>query len=211
MNWVLGYKEEIEIVYMICSGPILAIVALFALRQIKIAREALKVTSKRDAYRASAEQVRHYLNEIIPEINVLNNSIKDNNIDFFDKANVTYSDKEIKVSAPLSLKNKNELILIIPQINKVLNGIESFSLVLVSGVASEEVVFSSVGMTYVNTVKRLMPFISFVYESGYYKNTIILYKKWSDRIELLEAEKNYNDVLKKQSNVNIDKIIPIGV
>ena len=75
------FKEIIEIAYFI-SGPALVVIAYLALSQIKVAkkqieaqRNATRISSKRDALKATSEQIAKYASEIIPLQNIYNEKI----------------------------------------------------------------------------------------------------------------------------------------
>jgi len=63
-------KPYAELIYF-ASGIVLAVAAILALRQIGIAKKALKTQSKRDALKLTASECSGYFRDIIPLQNKL--------------------------------------------------------------------------------------------------------------------------------------------
>ncbi len=82
-------RTLLELIYFI-SGPLLLYIAYKGLEQIKLARiqvnetkEARIMMAKRDSYKISAEKCEHYTSKIIPDINDLDDEIREKKNHFF--------------------------------------------------------------------------------------------------------------------------------
>jgi hypothetical protein len=203
-------KIIIEIVNSI-STVTLVIVAIIGLKQLTISKETRRISAKRDAFKLAAEQTVIFGEKIIPEIDILDKLIKDKKIDFFIKSTVSIEGDNISVNAYTENYSIEKMIEIAPNLGKILNSLEAFSIYFVSGVAAENVTFETCGDSFVRTVKKLMPFIiSFNKEKNGYNNTLKLFRTWNSRFEseklILEKEKIENK-LKKTKTIRIK---PIG-
>lgn len=197
-------KIWLEIVYFL-SGPAVAIIAYFALAQIRIAKtqleeqkKALKITSKRDALRLTAEQVTLYCDKIIPLQNTLDAKLKTEGIDFLEKFEIEFQPESIRV-IPLNEDIKS------PDFSKfgkefvdVANAMESFSTYFATGVADERVAYLSLGSTFCNSMKRYAPIlIPFSNDGRRFSATLRLYSIWGVRLESENLEKQKAEIDKK--------------
>ena len=150
--------QIMQLVFFTCS-PILVIIALLGLRQIKEARNQVeeskktrKISNLRESYKLASEQCQHYLTNIIPLQNILNNAIKTKGVEFFDKSKVDIKgDKFIVIPF---YKNEQEFndVCDLPTL-EVFNSMEAFSLFFVSKLADDELGYRTVGLTFCSSVK----------------------------------------------------------
>lgn len=206
--------ENLEIIFNIINSVsviILIIVAIIGLKQLTISKETRKIGATRDAFKLAAEQTVVFGEKIIPEINNLNDLIKENELDFFTKSTVKIEGDNISVNPYTENYSPEKMIKIAPDLSKVLNSMEAFSLYFVSGVAAESITFETCGRSFVRTVKKLMPFvITMNNEKHSYKNILILFRTWSSRIE---SEKLIMEKEKIEEKLRMSKTIrikPIG-
>ncbi|MFD2697809.1 hypothetical protein ACFSQ0_07375 [Mesonia sediminis] len=202
--------QVLEIINYIAT-IILVIVAIIGLQQLKISKETRKITSKREAFKIAAEQCNFYLEKIIPEINKLNKVIEKKELDFFSKSQVNIDGEKISV-VPYTENDSIERLIDkgIDEVMTVSNLLESFSLYFVSGVASEEVGFNTVGNTFVYSVKNYLPFYISMSNSGAYKHTLSLFVNWNNKIELEKLNKEKDKIEKKLKGSKTVTIKTIG-
>lgn len=210
--------DTLELIYYISADPVLTIIAGLGLYQIKIAKENAKINAKRESYKLSCQQIEYYLNSIIPKINEMNSATGQAGLKNigewiqFDVANgiSTLSLKKgfIKefrefTDAHESFNDLNALCV------SCMNMIESFSAPLAAGLASEEVAFSSVGRTHLNSMKRLHH-VLFIVPEDYYRNTKKLYALWYQRAELADIERQSESMKSRIKGYNLNAPEQIG-
>ena len=76
-------RTILELIYFV-SGPILVVIGIIALKQIKEARNQVAetrnsrvLTTKRDSYKAAADKCSYYMETIIPLLNTLDKEIEE--------------------------------------------------------------------------------------------------------------------------------------
>src|SRR5690554_5656423 len=150
-------KDILEIIYFI-SGPVIAYLAFRALGQINEAKkqvtetkESRIISSKREAYKIAADKCEYFMLTIIPLINNLDKSIKDNGVTFFDNSKVEITNGGIKVKPQFKDQQEIEKVFDLPNL-ELFNPLESFALFFTSGVAEEKVGYLTLGQTYCNSV-----------------------------------------------------------
>lgn len=212
MNFFDDTKSIIENLYFI-SGPLLFLMSLIAIRQLKIAKDNIRTNSKREAALISAKEVDVFLEKIIP----LGDSIfmKKEAVKFPEFKGVIKNftndefvdwDKEYTNVFFEKLDSLENLDL------KFINLLEGFATYFTKGIADEEIAFSSVGKIYCRYVETYYPHITMLRGQNnpnkYYNNLIELYKLWKERLDKFQIE---IDLLKKQDKIkediqNVEKI-----
>ncbi|MFG0872201.1 hypothetical protein ACF8QD_00580 [Aeromonas media] len=190
-------KVWLDVAYLL-SGPVIAVIAYLALGQIRIAkaqieeqRNALRVTSKRDALKLTSEQVTLYCDKIIPLQNVFYKKMRDEGVDVFDKFGVEFDSESIKLIPPGEQVDIEVLGKFVTEFVNVANAMESFSTYFMSGVADEEVAYLSLGSTFCSTMKTLAPLlIPMSNDERRFAACLSLYQIWGMRRE--------NEALQKQ-------------
>lgn len=217
-------KPYLEILYFITGGPVLALCAFYALKQISLAKntvditmqqlsqseKSLKTASLRDAYKISADQVHIYATDIVPRLNEIDKYIKEQELTVFTKSVVSVESDGIRVSTKGVEGAVDQLIKIAPVCTDAVNRLETFSLYFISKVASEELAFSSIGATYVSSVGKLLPFIVITSGGENFNNILKLYSSWSMRLEKQKLEKDRRALEKKLKGMKSDVVAPIG-
>lgn len=222
MNLFDTSKSIIENVYLV-SGPVLAIFGIFAIRQITLLKEQIKIArdglnqaqkqltinSKRDSIKLSAEQVNFYMDTIVKysnesfikykELGISRVSIKTTR---FIKSDVLSSPNVKEIHE--FLRRSEEIALLDL---KVMNALETFSTYFVQKVADENAAFQAVGASFCDTVETLSLFFSICRfnESTRYVNTITLYRLWKNRVdrETLESQKK---LVEKELTAKIEEL-----
>jgi hypothetical protein len=207
LNFVNEIRPFLEVLYFI-AGIVVACAAVFALKQISILKRTLQVQSKRDALKITSEQCDDYLSRIIELQNEFNRKMKEHNVKYFDGWKVTVKNNSVSVDRE-SAPNMQGLAEIHKEL-KVLNSMESFSSFFVSNVADEKVAYDTVGITFLNFNRKLMPLITSCREDGYYKNLSKLFVKWEMRKINQELQKEKLDLDKKLKQTSFQADVPFG-
>ena len=211
-----NFRTWLEILYFI-SGPIIAVIAFFALGQIRVAKEQieeqkklLKITSKRDALKLTSNQIEIYLDKIIKLQNILDKKLASENIDILSKYEVEITSDSLKLIPPKETFNTDDLEKIIQELADVANAMESFSTYFISGVADEKIAFFSIGSTYCNSVKRLLPVLIPLSNEKNFLSIINLYKIWAMRIESESLQKQKQNIEKQLKSKKETTIKVVG-
>mgnify|MGYP001332179360 CR=1 FL=1 len=207
-------RPILELVYF-ASGPLTFIVACIALYHLKIARDSARVNARRDSLRLAASQCDSYHRYIIPLINSLDDAVKNNGIVYFEKAEVDVEGDAIRVRPNLTMdelmEEQKKMMKITGRFTEAFNAIEAFAVFFVSGVADENVAFSSVGKTYCYTVRHYLPDVVPVLElGGHYRNMIKLFLMWNARLEKQKLLKDKGKIEQQLDRVRDKFIRPVG-
>ena len=199
-----------ELIYFIAGGPVLAVMAFWALKQITVLKHNAKIASIREAYRISAEQVNVYLTHIVPALNELDKQIKANGLTFLDNPDITVGADSIAVNVPLRDDDIAKIINIASPLLNVLNRLETFSLYFTSQVAAEEVAYTSIGGSFVFSLKRLLPALIPLAQDKHFESTLKLFHIWFHRLEAEKLKDQEADIQQKLKTHKTIKISPIG-
>ena len=213
-------KTILELLYY-CSGVALALLGAIGLRQLSLAKqniriitEVAKTAAKRDAFRLAAEQCSNYYDRIIPLLNELNAWIDKEGLD----DTVTGWDIEIDAGIkirPKSLQIKEKYLSTIKSRGvrelAAINALEGMALLFTSGVAAEGVAFSSMGVSFCHSVRRLLPTLLMVADEGYFKHILTLFILWHKRIERQNLKEDRNKTDARLRELQERGIEPIGM
>lgn len=200
---IFTIKDYLELIYFLCGGPILAIVAAFALFQIKVSKEQIRIVSKRESIKLAAEQSTLYIKNIVPLFNKLSDYlIKEKKIDI-EKNTITIHNN--RVTGNFDDKIINELILndekSLEIICDIINALEGFSIYFTSKIADSEIGYTSVGKTFLFCVERYYSLIFLVSDSEDIqnnKNTHTLFIDWYNLSQKYSLEKELNNINKQK-------------
>jgi len=213
---------------------ITAVVAVFALRQLRLARlqldvasatlkvaqDDIKTRSRREAVSLAAKHCEDYGDVILQKFNAWRNEITAKGINLKTWALQNKSFDET------SLKNASEAHAWIQQMQtkqlgatacKILNQCEAFAVYFATGAADEEVAYPVVGSLFCHEVEMFAPWLIAMrthsasnYTSGKYANTVRLYEIWADRIRVEEIEAQTKRTQQELGTLKKEKIKPIG-
>jgi hypothetical protein len=189
----------------------LLVVAIIGLKQLRISKQLSRVAARRDAFRLANEQVKYFLESIIPLINDLNRLINDKNVTFFKVS--TFEMEEGAVKVKLTQGNKaamSELVQIVDPLLGTLNALEAFSTYFTSKIADERIAFQAVGKTYCRSVTTYMPALILLGEGEHYKNIVELYRIWQERFDQQVLSNEKDKIEKKLEKIKDQNIVPIG-
>lgn len=204
----------------LASTPIIAVIAYFALDQIKIAKEqlieqkkALKISSKRDSLKLTADQVSLYCNTIIPLQNIFEEKKTREHRELLNSFKIDFEDNAIKVTPPKQDVDFTTFIQISKELVAVANAMESFSTYFVSGVADEKIAYLSLGSTFCDTMNKMAPILIPLSNGGRrFSSVLDLYSIWGSRLNsenLLKQKTEIENKLKTHSDFSI-KVVGTG-
>lgn len=202
-------KAVLELIYFI-SAPIIAIIAAFGLWQIKVTRDSARMQATRSALSLSAQQCDHYLRVISPLQDKLHNAIQERGITYLDLAEVTVEPNQVRVKFNKPDDFLEQIQKLTLELLNVLNAMEAFSLFFTTGSADERIAYSSVGSTFCNSARRLLPEIVPHLDSGHFRNLYKLFLTWNSRIESEKLFREKKALDQKLSKVDDKFIQPIG-
>jgi hypothetical protein len=212
-TFIESLKTFLEIVNWI-SGILIAVFAYLGLQQLKIAKDSITISSKRDAYKITADKVGAFADHIIPLINDLNEKVEKKKITFFSETEIKIEEKRIRVKTPKGEKHAKDLVSISKELSCLFNALEGFAIYFTSGVASEELAFTTVGIVYCESVKTYLPAIIISSENNkYYKHLLGLFFRWNKRISkmnLMNVLKSQKEIQQQLEKINDTSITPIG-
>jgi hypothetical protein len=207
---------------------LIAVSALIALKQIriassqlKIASDDIKIRSRREAIALSAKHCEDFANDILLKLNAWRNEFGPKGIEIrsdWGLLNNCFDETSLKDPKPAQVwvqqvKSKNLGFTAC----KILNQCEAFAIYFATGAADEEVAFPVLGPLFCEYVKQFTPFLIDLrahtdksFTSGKYSNTVCLFAIWSDRIRLEELEVQSKKTDKEKSSLKNEKIKPIG-
>jgi len=195
------------------SAPALVIIAIIALKQISIAKSDVQVRSRREAASFAATQCQRYATEIIPLLDEWDVARKKKQIpEYLGEITDFCRDDLLRMpewATEWFSKNDGETNLCV----NILNSLESFAIYFTKGVADEEIAFSSVGLTYCDSVRDLYPLIAVIRskaEPKHFEHIVVLYKLWSDRLEKYNLKDQLDEVQSKLLSIEEQSIKPIG-
>ncbi len=197
------------------SGPVIAILGIVGILQLKMTKRAIFISSKREAASLSANQIEIYNNQIIPLQNILFNQEVKEKIERVDMIIGEFHIEAIKekLGEKKTRKHVIERLQLVSPILSVINAMEAFSTYFVKGVADEEIAYSSVGRTFCESVEDYYFDIATCIDKGEenrFQNIIELYKIWSARLKKEKLAKDKEAIIKKMNEIKDDKVNPIG-
>lgn len=118
-----------ELIYWVSAGPILTILVAIGLWQLKITKDTARMAAKRESFNLAANQCSHYLSHIIPQQNRLTRAIHDNNLKFFELAELIVKDDRLSTKYAGTAKDMIAVKdTVLTELLEVYNSMEAFSL-----------------------------------------------------------------------------------
>lgn len=213
MTYIDTSKSVLENLYYL-SGILILISIVIGIFQLSIAKTTLNINSQREAANLAVKQIDIYMTQIIPLQNNLYKVEKEKSV---DKIKMEIGDFKAeflinKIGGVEYMELLKKRMALSTEVLSVLNIMEAFSVYFVKGVADEEIAFSSIGTTFINSVENLYFDISSCnYEkSENFQNLIKLYELWNKKKELNNLQKDRNIIMEQIRKLNPATIKPIG-
>jgi hypothetical protein len=157
-DWFIILRAILEILYF-TSGIVLAIAGLFALKQLRIAKSDIKLRAQREAASLAAQQSEKFTESLMPLVNELKQHWLSKGLLEPKTGGIRPAQRATFIELSLSPEDERryvERFLVAPEIcTTLLNGLESFAIYFVKGVADEEVAFYSQGLEFCHLVEEL--------------------------------------------------------
>ena len=175
-------RTILEILYFLCA-PIIAIAAIYGLRQLKISKEVAMISAKRESYKLAAEQCKYYAETLIPILRMVKDKFEKEKILFVTESELIIDSKgfscKIKSVSKEQIQRLNSIAV---EVTDCQNKLEALSLFFISGLADETIGYRSIGEDLCESAK---PFIvaTFLEHRGPDKSSPInaLYILWCSR------------------------------
>ena len=203
-------RKWLELGYF-ASAPLLAVLAAWGLRQITVTKNNARTSAKRESYRLAAEQCHRFNEAIIPKMNHYDDVSKKIKWDLIDKADVQILDNGFKVKASVG-KLDDALDPRILAALEVLNSLESFAIFFTTGLADEQLAFSSVARTYCLQVKEMLPLVATLSEgTGEYRHLLRLFFLWNGRLNKSKLLLDKQRIEKRIKEIGGRTVTPLGL
>lgn len=189
----------------------IAIAAFIALRQISITKQLAKTNAKRESIRLTADQCHIYGEKHIPLLRDLDVAIKEHNFRFLTESKIEIDGTTIKVKPFHRYPEHNAAVeKVAPYMAAAYNALNSFALYFVSGVADERYAYTTLGTSYCNSVRTLLPFIVGWSSKTKEDNILRLFTLWNSRKENEENQRELEKLKIKLAQNGAVEIRPIG-
>lgn len=220
MTFFDSSKSILENLYLL-SGPLLFIIGLIGIRQLKIAKDNIRINSQRQASTMSFELCEKYEKSIETKYSKLYNKLKVLNIE---------PDKLLELN-PSSVRNLKGNIINNIEFKKILenrdeisylivdlaNELEGFSVPFIKKLADEELAYdltfnqyyhwAILSMSEIHYAQKVTPNLI---EMDYYGNICDLYELWKSRNEKEVLERQVATLINKKNKITTNTIKPIG-
>ena len=200
----------LEMVFFVCAGPVLAIIAAVGLWQIKIAKDTSKMIAKREAYKIAAEQCSYYLSIVVPLCNAFDEAVKSKGVTFYENSSFEFDGDNIKVKFPDKVEYLNSAA-VSNEFVDLANSLEAFAVPFATGLADEKVGFFSVGTSYCQVIGKLLPEVLSIGDgTSYYRSAVRLFVLWHNKTREMEIQEQKDALDKRMKSINKVSVFPIG-
>ena len=211
-------KTIVENLYLL-SGPMIFLIALLGLRQLKIAKDSIKINSQRQSATMAFELCEKYFVALSKIYNQIGSEMLSLKIDFkkIEKLNLDKLDDINKENENYSeyqkvLDNYDKFRYKLGALSDML---ETFSIPFIKKIADEELAYNMHFLKfhqYCNLCSVHIIEIRMTHpdEKVIYENVIKLYSIWKNRYEKERIESQVISLLTKRNSIQTKKIKPIG-
>lgn len=213
---IFDYSKSLVENLNFLSGPIIAIFGLAAIIQIRLAKKAIVVSSKRQAAELATKQIDKYAEQIIPMLNSLSENerkINHKRITFPEIKDFTLPEFEKKITPEIFTLHFEYGITNLPQINPILNSLETLATYFIKGVADEEIAFSSIGSSFCYNVESFAFDICLARPEDVpdtYNNLVELYHIWNPRLKSKKLSRELEKKKEELTKLKLSKIDILG-
>ena len=212
-------KPWLEAAYFL-HGPILVLITLFGLQQLKLTRDEMKLTKEdmvirndRAAKEKALEYAAHYADTIIP--------LSGTAISLINEQNLTWKRDTVSDFTPGSVLPENLANVHVIHKNRetsqciysVLNELQALSAAFYTGVADEEVGFDIMGPAFCGNVSTYYPYIC-VHRAEkatpLWKFIVELDCIWRNRMKMMKLDLDEEDIRQQKTSVPVKQGNRIG-
>lgn len=218
MEFFDSTKSIIENIFYLCA-PLAFIIALLGLYQIKVAKDSIKINSRRNSMAFSFQISEDYIPKMIESCDSLVDKLTALNIDYrtfqyekirdFRNLEEEHFDKE---QFKLLKENYSNLD---TDFHSLIEKLESFSLPFICGLADEELGYNIDSLKFVEFFQICSPFFHFNRlelndDNLIYKNSSELYLQWLNRTEKDKLEQKMQKLAQEHKRKKVKKIKSVG-
>lgn len=213
MSWIKEHQSFFEFLYFISSIGLLGTI-IIGLIHLKAIKKDMRDNNRRAAVETSLKYLDFFATIFIPQSGEYSRNLKqeipnpvNNEILFDGKFNLNISALSKEMIADCVIKQKFGAI-------NLYNKLEYFSVGILNQLADEDIVFTPISRLYCDFIKKEHLLISVLRNQGApYRNMIILFSKWEDRIEVeeLELQNKENEHKIKEKGTGYKSSPPIGL
>lgn len=207
------FRQILELIYFLCA-PFLVLLALIGLKQLRIAKETLRINSQRDASRLSINLISKFDKISTRNYSNLCTALKKDELEqpleFFKFTKEEYESipKEKKEEFNKRLKIANI------EFSDIAEDLEAFAVPFIHKIADENIAFNSIGGKYCILMGICYPFIM---ESRIelktnlsYSDAVDLYNIWFPKLKNRLTEEKIKDLELEIKKGPDQKIKPLG-
>lgn len=219
LPFIITLRSILEILYFI-GGIIVAIAAVLALKQLKIAKYDIDIRSKRECATLTSEQCKFYAETIIPLAGQISIKLTQAKIKEYSGKVSSFCMCQEVFEWLKSLTDYSGCEDILNDIVKFNNELEAFSIYFIHGICDEEMAFNPIASDFISNVTMIYPIICLSHDKNEnsYKNMIKLYEIWKNRYDKIKLEmktqemkKQYLETIAQVSSMKQESINPIGI
>ncbi len=217
-------RSVLEILYFL-SGPIIAICAWQALKQIKVGaaqvtatKKATQVIAQRESIRIAIEQAIAYADKVVPSANAFNQLRNDGKYPILNSCKIAgeWPNLECRVSDGPGLveeiKSNDGLV------QEILNTMEGIAMHFICGIADAKVAYAPLSKSFCGLVTLFLPYVIIANDTDkHFTNTLTLYGLWAGQDlkertarACVESEKQLNQKKEQLSKITVPEYRPIG-
>lgn len=218
-------RAWLEILYFF-SGIVMMILVGFGLWQLKLAKDQIslakdqlqtskdifKTQSKRASIEAAVIECRRYSETVIQDSLALDKYCKEHTITLFN--DVIFKNTEDGFSINTSAAKKEDIEKLAGAediVNRFINGLESYALFFLSGIADENIAFHTNAKAFLESAEKgfkIFPFTNIGQEDA--EPIKRLYFMWYKKLEAKRLKIEQDNITKKLSGYKDTSIKPIG-
>jgi hypothetical protein len=202
-------RPYFELLFFV-SGIIVAVIALYATRQISLMKADMKMRSERAAKEKAIEASSEYLTAYIPLDTKFYFACKRKGLSSYDGPIGDFSPESISPELKEAALKRMKFIVTFLDAN---NKLESIAAAFTTGVADERTGFSIIGRTFCAGVADDYDIISLCrieHPFPYWANIVKLYKTWSSRLSKEELAAARDALESRMKDIPDSHISPIG-
>ncbi len=191
MNFLDYVRTILELLYF-SSGIVIAIAAVFALKQIRVGLEQLRTTreiantnAKRESIKLAAEQCNYYAEKTVPLFTNLASE--------YNRLGLTFmsSKPQFKIQKGEIVNTNFDTKLLDTEVPRVivplvyfLNSLEAFAIPFAAGVADEDLGYQETAIAFCQAVQTHMPALFQMRRTnnGRFESIMTLYNLWNTRL-----------------------------
>lgn len=216
-GWFATARAILELLYF-ASGIVIALAAIFALKQIQLTKRIAKTNARRESVRMAADLCKYFAEVVVPASGKVDTEYKTLKLRFLDGIRQERSPHLVRDG---EIVNENfNFNLIGEEFPKVaqpvvthLNYMEAFAIPFVAGVADETIGYQETARTFCYSVARYLPLLSMLRSGkrgGRYESAVRLFETWSKRLAAEDAAPIMNAMAKLAVDAKKERIKPLG-